>query len=115
MQLRFLVLMLLAVVAVGCGGGESADSSTDVDQLLNETFSGDKAMDSGRLSLALGIESEGGQGPVSVKISGPFKSEGEGRLPQVDIKGSFEGGGQSLSGGVTATKDAAYVSFGGET
>jgi hypothetical protein len=107
--------MLLALVAVGCGGGESADSGTDVDQLLDETFSGDKSIESGRLSIALGLESDGGQGPVTVKISGPFQSEGEGRLPQVDIEGSLEGGGQSLSGGVTATEDAAYVSFGGDT
>ena len=105
---------MLGLVA-GCGGEESADSSTDVDQLLDDTFSGGKQIDSGRLSLALDLESDGGQGPVTAKISGPFQSEGEGRLPQVDLEGSFEGGGQSLSGGITATADAAYVSFGGET
>jgi len=116
MQLRFLVILLLALVAVGCGGdGDTADSSTDVDQLLNDTFSGSKSIQSGKLSLALALEAEGGQGPVSAKISGPFQSEGEGRLPQLDLEGSFEGGGESLSGGVTATADAAYVSFGGNT
>ncbi len=116
MQLRFLVILLLALVAVGCGGdGDTADSSTDVDQLLDETFSGSKSIQSGKLSLALGLEAEGGQGPVSAKISGPFQSEGEGRLPQLDLEGSFEGGGESLSGGITATADAAYVSFGGNT
>jgi hypothetical protein len=116
MQLRFLVILLLALVAVGCGGdGETADSSTDVDQLLNDTFSGSKSIQSGKLSLALALESDGGQGPVTAKISGPFQSEGEGRLPQLDLDGSFEGGGENLSGGVTATADAAYVSFGGNT
>ena len=116
MQLRFLVILLLALVAVGCGGdGDTADSSTDVDQLLDDTFSGSKSIQSGKLSLALGLEAEGGQGPVSAKISGPFQSEGEGRLPQLDLEGSFEGGGESLSGGITATADAAYVSFGGNT
>jgi hypothetical protein len=116
MQLRALVLLLLALVAVGCGGdGDTADSSTDVDQLLQDTFSGSKPIESGKLSLALGLESDGGQGPVTAKISGPFQSEGEGRLPQVDLQGSFEGGGESLPGGITATKDAGYVSFGGNT
>jgi hypothetical protein len=116
MQLRFLVLLLLALVAVGCGGGDdTADSSTDVDQLLNETFSGGKSIESGKLSLALALESDGGQGPVTAKISGPFQSGGEGRLPQIDLEGSFEGGGESLSGGITATQDAGYVSFGGNT
>ena len=116
MHLRTLFIMLLALVALaGCGGDESADSSTDVDQLLEDTFSGGKAIESGRLSLALGLETDGGQGPVTAKISGPFQSQGKGRLPQLDLEGSFEGGGESLSGGVTATSDAAFVSFGGET
>jgi hypothetical protein len=116
MQVRVLFILLLALVAVGCGGdGDTADSSTDVDQLLDDTFSGSKSIQSGKLSLALGLESEGGQGPVSAKLSGPFQSEGEGRLPQLALEGSFEGGGESLSGGVTATQDAAYVSFGGNT
>ena len=116
MQVRVLFILLLALVAVGCGGGEdTADSSTDVDQLLQDTFSGSKPIQSGKLSLALGLESDGGQGPVTAKLSGPFQSEGKGRLPQLDLQGSFEGGGESLSGGVTATKDAGYVSFGGNT
>ena len=116
MHLRFLVILLLALVAVGCGGGgDTADSSTDVDQLLNDTFSGNKSIKSGELSLALALESDGGQGPVTAKISGPFQSQGEGRVPQLDLKGSFEGGGESLSGGVTATQDAAFISFGGNT
>jgi hypothetical protein len=114
MQLRFLVLLLLALFAVGCGGdGDTADSSTDVDQLLNETFSGGKSIQSGKLSLALGLESEGGQGPVSAKLSGPFQSEGEGRLPQLALEASLEGGGQSLAGGLVNTGEAAYVTLGG--
>ena len=116
MQLRALVFLLLALAVIGCGGdGDTADSSTDVDQLLQDTFSGSKQIDSGKLSLALALQSDGAQGPVSAKISGPFQNEGEGRLPQIDLQGSFEGGGESLSGGVTATKDAGYVSFGGNT
>jgi hypothetical protein len=114
-KLRTLLILLLALVAVTGCGGDSADSGTDVDQLLEDTFSGSKPIESGRLSLALAVESDGGQGPVTAKISGPFQSEGEGRLPQLDLEGSFEGGGESLSGGITATEDAAFVSFGGDT
>jgi hypothetical protein len=115
MQLRSLVILLLALVVVAGCGGDAADSGTDVDQLLDETFSGGKAIDSGRLSLVLGVEADAGDGPVTAKISGPFQSEGQGRLPQLDLEGSFEGGGESMSGGITATSDAAFVSFGGET
>jgi hypothetical protein len=115
MQLRSLVILLLALVVVAGCGGDSADSGTDVDQLLDETFSGGKAIESGRLSLVLGLEADAGEGPVTAKISGPFQSEGKGRLPQLDLEGSFEGGGESMSGGITATSDSAFVSFGGET
>jgi hypothetical protein len=115
MQLRSLVILLLALVVVAGCGGDAADSGTDVDQLLDETFSGGKAIESGRLNLVLGLEADAGQGPVTVKISGPFQSEGQGRLPQLDLDGTFEGGGESMSGGITATSDAAFVSFGGET
>jgi hypothetical protein len=115
MQLRSLVILLLALVVVAGCGGDAADSGTDVDQLLDETFSGGKAIDSGRLSLVLGVEADAGDGPVTAKISGPFQSEGQGRLPQLDLEGSFEGGGESMSGGITATTDAAFVSFGGAT
>jgi hypothetical protein len=114
--MQLLVLLLLALVAVGCGGdSDTADSSTDVDQLLDETFSGGKSIESGRLDIALDIEADTGEGPVTIKVTGPFQSQGEGRLPQLDMEGSFEGGGESLSGGITATENAAFVSFGGET
>jgi hypothetical protein len=115
MQLRSLVILLLALVVVAGCGGDAADSGTDVDQLLDETFSGGKPIESGRLSLVLGLEADAGEGPVTAKISGPFQSEGQGRLPQLDLKGSFDGGGQGMSGGITTTADAAFVSFGGET
>jgi hypothetical protein len=118
MSPRTLASLLLALLALGlvagCGS-DSADSSTDVDQLLDETFSGGKAIESGRLSLVLGLEADAGQAPVTAKISGPFQNEGQGRLPQLDLEASFEGGGQGMSGGITATADAAFVSFGGET
>jgi hypothetical protein len=112
--MRFrLLLILLAFVAVGCGGGDAADSSTDVDELLQDTFAGGKAIESGRISLALDVSSEGESEPLAVKLSGPFQSSGEARLPQLDIDASLEGGGQSLSGGLTTTADAAFVTISG--
>jgi hypothetical protein len=115
MLLRAFAILLLALVA-GCGGdGNTADSDTDVDQLLKDTFDGGKAIESGRLNLALDVASDGeGAGqPVAVKVSGPFQSEGAGRLPQLDIEASLEGGGQSMAGGVTATGEEAFVTIGG--
>jgi hypothetical protein len=116
MHLRTLVTLLLALVAVGCGGGgDVADSGTDVDELLRDTFAGDKAIESGRISLSLDVATQGGQAdePLVVKVSGPFQSQGKSRLPLLDVEASLEGGGQSMAGGVTTTADQAFVTIGG--
>jgi hypothetical protein len=113
--LAYLVVALLAATLLAaCGGDDAADSSTPVDQLLEDTFSGVKAIESGRLDVSLGLESDGGQ-PVTLDIAGPFKSQGAGRVPQLDLDASFAGGGQTIEAGVTATADRAFVSYGGDT
>ena len=109
-----LVALLAATLLAACGAGEAADESTPVDQLLDETFSGDKKVESGRLDLALGVKSDTGQ-PVTLKVAGPFENQGAGRLPQLDLDASFAGGGQSIEAGVTATADRGFVSYGGNT
>jgi len=118
MHLRRLAPVLVALLTlgllVGCGGGDAADSDTDVQELLDDTFSGGKSIESGRLDVALGLESDGGE-PVTVKLAGPFQSQGAGRLPQLDLDVSFAGGGQRIEAGVTATEDRAFVSYGKDT
>jgi hypothetical protein len=119
MHLRTLATLLVVLLTLGllagCGGdGDAADSSTDVDQLLDETFSGGKSIESGRLDIAVDLESDAGQ-PINVQLSGPFQSQGAGKLPQLDLDATFEGGGQSLQAGVTATEDQAFVSYGEDT
>ena len=114
MHLRTLAFLLVALLAVAGCGGDSADSSTDVDQLLEETFASGKSIESGRLDISLGLESEGGQ-PVTLEVSGPFQSQGPDRLPQLDLDAAFAGGGQSIEAGLTATEDQAFVSYGADT
>jgi hypothetical protein len=114
---RPLLTVLLALLALGlgagCGGnGDAADGSTDVDQLLKDTFSGDKAIDSGRLDASLGVKTDGASS-LDVKLGGPFQSTGDGKLPKLALRATFAGGGQTLEGGVTSTGDQGFVSFGG--
>jgi hypothetical protein len=110
---------LLAVVVAGCGGsdGSSASEDTSVDELLKQTFTGKKKVDSGKLDLSLKIDVQGGssqvQGPISLSLSGPFETQGKGKLPKFDIDAAFEGSGQSLKAGVTSTGDKAFVNFQG--
>lgn len=109
-----LLLALVALVAAGCGGGDKADSGTDVNQLLEDTFSGKKEVKSGKLDLKLRLTPEGGDtGPVSITLSGPFQTQGKGKLAKFDFDASLEGAGQSFKAGITTTGDKGFVSFQG--
>jgi hypothetical protein len=122
---RLLLIVLAALLAAfvaGCGGGDSsepsADEDTSVDQVLKDTFSGQKKVESGKLDLALKLDVEGSsdsqlQGPISLSLSGPFQTQGKGKLPQFDIDAAFEGAGQNLKAGLLSTGDKAFVNFQG--
>ena len=103
--------------AAAATSGSSADEDTSVDELLEQTFSGEKKVDSGKLDLSLKIDVQGGssqvQGPISLRLSGPFQTQGKGKLPEFDIDAAFEGAGQNLKAGVTSTGDKAFVNFQG--
>jgi hypothetical protein len=120
---RSLVLLtaLLAMIAVtGCGGGSSgASASTDVSQLLKDTFSGAHPVKSGKLSLMLRADAQGGssstQGPISVNLSGPFQSQGKGKLPKLDLEAKIEGAGQNISAGLVSTGTKGFLKFQGQS
>jgi hypothetical protein len=119
--LLIVLAALLAALVVGCGGGDgegaSADEDSSVDQVLEDTFSGEKKVESGKLDLAIKLDVQGGdqqlQGPISLSLSGPFQTQGEGKLPKFDMDAAFEGAGQNLEAGVTSTGDKAFVTFQG--
>jgi hypothetical protein len=121
------VLLLSSIAAISlvlgaCGGndssgGEEASASTDVNELLTQTFSGKKDVESGNLSFGLKIEAQGGEsqldGPVTVSLEGPFQTQDGGKLPEFKLDASLEGGGQSIQAGATSTGDKGFVSFQG--
>jgi hypothetical protein len=123
-SLQAILLALLAALALtvsACGGdgggGDEASADTDVDTLLSDTFSGkDKKIESGKLALSLNIDAknaEGVNGPVTLKIGGPFQSQGKQKLPKFKIDFAFEGAGQSIKAGLTSTGTKGFVNFQG--
>jgi hypothetical protein len=121
---RLRLALLLSVLAAcgllaGCGSsdaGQAASSSTDVNQLLRDTFAGDKAIKSGKLAAALRLSAAGGaaQGPVSLRLTGPFQMDGDVKLPKFKLDAAVHGAGQNVKAGATSTGDKGFVAFQGQ-
>jgi hypothetical protein len=110
---RLLLAMFLALALIaGCGGDDddTADSGTDVNQLLEDTFAGDQHITSANVDFSGSV---GGANPLNAKLSGPFQTQGDGKLPKLDLQASLEGGGQTVEAGITSTGDQGFVSYQG--
>lgn len=105
------VLASLSSLVAACGGEDAA--SQDVDTLLKETFSNGKEVKSGKIALDVKVNVQGGgsglEGPISVKLGGPFETENETELPKLDLDLVFEGAGQSVRAGVVNTGEKAVI------
>lgn len=113
------LLLLVAIASFGlaaCGGGDDDGSSAsrgDARELLQRAFR--TPVNSAVLDFDGRLELDGGEnGGFRVKLSGPFVSQGERRIPKVDLDVSVESAGQNLTGGVVYTGDNAFVQFGGQ-
>lgn len=112
---------LLAVgVLAACGGG-GAGGDEDPQQVLDETFSGDKDVTSGVIDFFLnaGGQSNGQDASFDVSFGGPFQDMGEGQLPAFDFSFEFtvESPDQNASfdGAATSTGDRGFLTFMGTT
>jgi hypothetical protein len=116
----FLIALITAAVVAGCGSSDSG-SSEDPQQVIDETFNNDTQVTSGDLSISFDVNAEGSQGGnFTASVDGPFQTESGDTttFPQLDLTAKVQGtsGGQSIdfSGGVTATKDQAFVTYQGQ-
>jgi hypothetical protein len=114
---RALTLSLLGVVAllglVGCGGG-GGGSSEDARALIDRAFK--NSIKSADMTLTIEAKVDGVaqlEQPISLKVAGPYQSNGDGKLPSFDWEVSVSGGGQAFSGGILSTGDNAFVNFQG--
>jgi hypothetical protein len=113
------VLCLLAVVAAcalaACGSSASDQSAQS---LLRKTFSTSKGVKSGRLNVALNADLQGVgnvSGPVALRLTGPFESQGAKTLPRFDFTIGLTSGGQSFTAGGVSTGTKGFVRFQGRS
>lgn len=105
------LLAVTALLLAGCGGGGDEEGAREI---LRKGFGA--SIGTANVSVELTANLEGipqQQGPVKVKLAGPYRSNGEGRLPDVDLDVVISGGGQTFSMALLSTGERAFVVFGG--
>ena len=121
MPLLALVLLLCASLLASCGGDDGGGGTDEsAQQLINQTFSGEKKVDSGKVSMDLSakLEATGAaasqlEGPIALKLTGPFQSRGEDKLPEVDFDMTVSASGQKFTAGAVTTTEEAFISYQG--
>jgi len=109
----FVALVALTATLTACGGGGGSD---DPQAIVDEaTLQG---IESGKIDLALDVDVKGEKsGNVDVSLSGPFQSESEAELPELELafaaKGSLGGEKIDREGGFTLLGNKAYVAYEG--
>ena len=115
-RFRFVAVLALLVGAVttvaACGGSDKPTAAS----LLKDAFGPNHSVKSGKLDVALELNAKGLQninGPVALKLTGPFESQGKGKLPKLDLDLSIAGSGANFSAGAVSTGDKGYIKLQG--
>lgn len=112
-----LLLLTVAACALGlaaCGG----DDDVDVQQVVRETFGGEKSIKSGRLDAGLRLDLAGLaqlRGPVRLSLAGPFETAGRNEVPKFDFDARVEAGGDTFTAGAVSTGDKGFIEIQGQT
>src|SRR3954451_3175761 len=112
-RLLLVVSILSLALVAGCGGG-GGGSSEDARATIDKAFK--TPITSADMTLNIQAKVNGVaqlSQPISLKIAGPYQSNGKGKLPSFNWQVSVSGGGQAFSGGVISTGDNAFVNFQG--
>lgn len=109
----FAALLASAVVFAACGGdGGNDDPRAVADEATL------KGVESGEVDLTVGIDVAGRKsGHLDVTLSGPFQTESEEQLPELDMtataKGSIGGEAIDFEGGLVLLGEKAYINYEG--
>jgi hypothetical protein len=110
----FVALLALATTFAACGDSDSG--SDDPQAVADEATL--KGVESGEVDLALTVGVEGEKrGRVEVSLSGPFQTEDEEQLPELDMTATAKGavGGEKVDfeGGLVLLGEKAFVNYEG--
>jgi hypothetical protein len=111
--LALVAAVLAALVAAGCGGKDNDPAAVS---LVKQAFS--KSIGSADVAVDLNADLQGSQqlkGPLSLKLSGPYASNGSRKLPSFDWAVALAGGGLNFDARLTSTGDDLYVGFQGQS
>jgi hypothetical protein len=120
-----LAVAIGALTLAACGGGKKSNSSSSsgssgnsATSLIDDTFSGKHSVKSGKVTLELLLNLQGGSGtglsgPISLKLGGPFASQGAKKLPKFAFTLSAGAGGQTFNAGLATDAKSAVVTFQG--
>lgn len=114
----FALFVTVALVVAACGSSGGSGGGDSAQSLLQQTFGGSHPITSGRLNLQLGLDVPGDaqlKGPIKLALSGPFQSQGSGKLPQFDVAAALTAQGTSFQLGLTLAGGNAYVKYGGSS
>jgi hypothetical protein len=114
-------VLIGALVLSACGGGgkksssSSGGSGNDATSLIDQTFSGSHAVKSGKANVEIDVnlKGSGSPGPISIKLGGPFASQGSKQLPKFNFGLTASVQGQSFNAGLVTDGNSAAVNFQG--
>ncbi len=114
---RTLISILVALggagaLVVGCGG--SGSSTQDPRAALRAVKPIEAATVDAVLTLALDHAPAGVGSPVELRLGGPLRSNGAGKLPSLDWAIAFDGFGTAFKSRVVSTGSNVFVRLGGE-
>ena len=113
--MTLLVLSAASIGLVACGGGAAQDDAS-VDTILADTFGKGKEVKSGRVDASMKLDAKGLAqlaGPIGLRLSGPFQSQGSGQLPKFDFEATIDAG-QQLKVGAVSTGEKGYLELQGQ-
>jgi hypothetical protein len=105
MRIRGLLVVLVgaAIALTGCGAKEAA--------VVKSAFQ--KDIKSANVDLRIGVK--GSQGTFNISVTGPYKSNGEGKLPSAELTFKVDGAPEPIEGKLISTGANAFVEYEGET